>query len=159
VDVTGKHRGSPHIPVAAGLETIGVMALIAVVSAAFLGLPAVGVYAAIAYPSADPFILIGSLGLVFISAAGCFASSVHRKRPRSLVGRADLIERLAIAGIVAICLVNVIGEQLKWPNGAFHTAAIAIAGAAVVAMPVYWLGGRRRLMAVLAARAATRNHG
>lgn len=113
------------------------------------------IWAVVSHPSLVLILAAGLDGVMVLQAAHKLILNLGSKQPQSaeeLVGRLGLIGQLIVALAVALAAV---GEARGWVHGGSGIAGHAALGVAVIYLigaPIYWLGGKRRLVAALKAR-------
>jgi hypothetical protein len=161
--MSGAHRGTGDTSLAAaafktgnGLKTLGALAAIAAIAMTLLAVLALPSYILATRPADLSTLTIAAQSLAWITLAVSLAASLVRGRTRS---PQELVERLARAGLLlcwTIALLSSIGEQRGWNHGIFEGLVVGISSLAVLGIPAYSFGGKRRLTAALTARAAAR---
>ncbi len=126
----------------------------AVLPLALLTVTAVGIYLAIANPSAALIFVTGLQGAVWILVIGGFFWSPLRGL-RSLAQRVRLFGRVLLPLGSTLFLVSTIGQRRGWLHGGAESALTWTGCVFAFGVPVYLIG-ERRLMAVLTARAAAK---
>ena len=106
------------------------------------------------------FIILGAGNVIFIIQA------VHRvvlnladKHPQTadrMADRLGLIANLVVALVMALAFV---GEVRGWMHGTFRVVVLGVLGLYLLGAPIYWYGGRRRLIEVLRTRATGESQG
>jgi hypothetical protein len=131
------------------------IAALALLPLTVLALVVLAIYAPVSPRAGLDPVTVGLQGTACAMTMGNVGWLVLRMRWRSpreqvyLAGRAGLL-----ATLTALLLID-IGQSLGWMHGAYEASTLGICCLAVVAMPLYWFGGKRRLLAVLTARAAS----
>jgi hypothetical protein len=124
---------------------------------ALLALLAYSIYVAIEQPHGL------STATTLLQAAVCaitgraLAWNLLRGLWRSAADIAGRIEEAFPFLVFGIALVSSIGEHYGWTSGAFTYVVFGGESLLMLAMLVYWLGGKRRLTTAIAARAAVRH--
>lgn len=138
--VSARHRGK------ADYSPLIALILIVVVPLAGMGLLiAVG----LRYPSAI-LILVGAAdGVLLIQAVHKVVLNLAGKQPQTAEQWADRLSlRAQLAGAMVLSLAF-IGQVRGWMHGMFRDVVVGVLVVYLVAGPIYWFGGRRRLIAVL----------
>jgi hypothetical protein len=142
--VSGTHRGKPDNSVLIALLAVVVIPL------AVIGLI---IYVASRHPSVI-FILVSVLdGVVVIQATHRVVLNLA-ERPQSaeqLARRLSLLAQLLGAAVVALAAI---GQLRGWMHGMFRDVIATVLVLYAIASPVYWFGGKRRLIGMLSARTA-----
>jgi hypothetical protein len=99
-----------------------------------------------------------TVAIVLESVAWCLLAArlgwhVVRMRPRTAAGLAAHLDEFFGVLSFTLALTGIIGQRQGWLRGPWSAALTASACLLLAAISVYWLGGKRRLEAALAARA------
>ena len=157
--MTGAHHSttqSPFVNVRKSAIWLGVLAVLILLPVALLALLAFGIYLATSDDTGELSLLtIGLVGTAFLVVIGDLAGALVRRRsaPRRTT---RVISDACVLSSVAVSLAADNGHRLGWYHGAFPVAVTGLAGMILIGYAAYWLGGRRRLLARMKARAAAR---
>ncbi len=124
---------------------------IVVVPAALIGLI---IYLGIRHPSGIFLVAVVIDAVIVIQAAHRVVLNLAAKQPRSaedVVNRLGLTAQLIAAVVVTLAAV---GQLRGWMHGRFEDAIVGIMTLYLIGALVYWLGGKRRLIAALRTRIA-----
>ena len=142
--MSGRHRGKP--------DDSPLIALLAVVVVPLAGITFI-IYVGEKHPSAIFIPVIAVDGVILIQAAHRVVLNLANTQPRSaeqVVARLSLVAQLTFA--LAVTMAS-IGHLQGWMHGIFRDV---VGGALVlwlVGAPIYWLGGKRRLIDALRTQA------
>jgi len=92
-------------------------------------------------------------GVIVIQAAHRVVLNLANRQPQSaedVVDRLSLIAQLIGAVVVALASI---GQVRGWMHGMFRDVIVSVLVLYLIGSPAYWLGGKRRLVAVLRTRA------
>ena len=97
-----------------------------------------------------PLILLGvAEGVLVIQAAHRLILNLGNQQPRSAEEMADRLSLIAqLIGAVVFTVVA-IGQVRGWMHGTFRDVILCLGVLYLAGSPVYWFGGKRRLIAVL----------
>lgn len=110
------------------------------------------IYLAARHPSVILIIVSVLDGVIVIQAAHRVILNLA-ERPQSaeqLVQRLSLVAQLIGAVVAALAAI---GQVRGWMHGMFRDVVMTVLVLYVIAAPVYWFGGKRRLIAMLKPRA------
>jgi hypothetical protein len=100
------------------------------------------------------WILISTLDLVIVGqATHRLVLNIAKPQPRSaedVVDRLSLVAQLIVAVVLAAASI---GQVRGWMHGTYGNVIRGLFAVYVIGAPIYWLGGKRRLVAALAKRA------
>jgi hypothetical protein len=90
-------------------------------------------------------------GVIVIRTAHRLVLNLADQRLRSAEQMADRLSLIAeLIGALVVALAAV-GQLRGWMHGMFRDVVAGVLAVYLVGMPVYWYGGKRRLIAVLRA--------
>lgn len=102
-----------------------------------------------------------SVILILTSVLDCIlvAKFVHRLvlnlaggQPQTAEDAANQLSQMAELAFMVATALGAIGQVRGWMHGTFRDLVLSIATLYVIGAPAYWLGGKRRLLAVLRTR-------
>ena len=142
--MSARHRGK------ADCSPLIALILIVVVPLAGIGLL---IFVGLRHPSAI-LILVGAVdGVLLIQAVHRVVLNLADMQPQTAEQRADRLSLMAqLAGAMVLSLAF-IGQVRGWMHGTFGDVIVGVLVIYLLAGPIYWLGGRRRLIAALRNRA------
>jgi len=137
--VTARHRGKPDPPL---------MTLLAVVVVPLAGIGIV-VYLAARHPSAIWILLAVVDGVIVIQAVHRLVLHLANQQLTSaehIADRFSLTAQLFFALVVALAAI---GQIRGWMHGMFRDVVLGLGILYLAGSPVWWYGGKRRLIAML----------
>ncbi len=142
--VSAAHRGKPDNSL-----------LIALIAVVVVSLAVIGfiIYLGARHPSGI-LILLGALeGVMLMQAAHRVVLNLANRQLQSAEEVADRLSLIAqlIGPLVAALAFT--GQVRGWMHGTFRDLILAVLVLYLVGSPIYWFGGKRRLIAVLRTRA------
>ena len=123
---------------------------------ALLALLGLVIYVAVTVPAADGAIFIAVFGLFWIYAAVDVTRTLRQVAAPSPRRRLDRAEAVGFMLLTTLMLLRAISQQQGWTRGEVSSVTAWLVGAVVLLFAVYRLGGKRRLIAAMEKRAATR---
>ncbi len=139
--VSARHRGKPDAPR---------MTLLAVVALPLAGIGFI-IYLGVRHPSAILILLAAANGVIVVQVAHRLVLHLANQQLRSaeqVADRLSLIAQLIGALVVALAAI---AQVRGWMHGMIRDVVAGLSALYLIGSPVYWLGGKRRLIAVLRA--------
>jgi hypothetical protein len=153
--MAGAHRSTIHTPVRSALKSAAWLTAGVGLVGVPLGVLAVGIYFAVADRTGGLLSTAGLQGVCCLLAlAG--PAVLLRKGSYSVANVDQLIGSAFLLLVCSVGLLINIGGLQGWINGTPEYVLAGIDGLLVVAMSAYCLGGKRRLLAALNARVASK---
>ena len=143
--MSGTHRGKPDHSVLIALLAVIVVPVAAIGFIIYLGVTTSGIWILVAV--LDAVVVIQAAHRVVLNLA-----STQLQSAEEVVDRLSLIAQLI--GAVVVVLAS-IGQVRGWMHGMFRDAIAGVLLVYLIGSPVYWFGGKRRLIAVLRTWAAS----
>jgi hypothetical protein len=137
--VSAAHHGKP--------DRSALIALLAV--AAPVVVIGFTIYLVIQHPSGILIILGALNGVMLIQAAHKVVLNMAGKPPQSaeqVVDRLSLVAQLTSAVVLTLASI---GQARGWMHGMFRDIIDGVLVLYLIGAPIYWLGGKRRLIAML----------
>lgn len=155
--MAGAHRSMTQSPATSVLKSAGWLLMLVGLLLVPLAVLGIFIYLSFADLTVAYLVLIGLQGFLCARFAGRVVRLLARGRPLSTKNTDELIGNALSLAIFTIALLLSIGHLRGWDHGGFEYAMIGVGCPILVAFSAYLLGGKRRLMAALDARAAERN--
>ena len=154
--MTGAHRRPDEDPVRSTFKSVlWLLLLVGLIAAGLALLAIVGfiVYVIATDSKYLPIVTTAIQVIIVVVFASELVLKVRRNHTPSPVILADWIDDAAVVMVFVVCLLAGIGRDEGWMHGAFEYVTSSILGLFIVAMPVYWWRGKRRVVLALTARA------
>ena len=107
------------------------------------------VYLAVRHPSALLILVAAVDGVIVIQAGHRLVLHLANQQLRSAEDVADRLSLIAQLIGALVVAVATIGQVRGWMHGMFRDVVVGLVVLYLIGSPVWWYGGKRRLIAVL----------